>query len=530
MDDSIQLANEKISQLMGELSHQTFDTYLILTRKGSDGYFELLFDKVTQQPCAAVFRRSGNHCLLVHESEAGLFVGLRGIAVRAYSGDFFGAFREVMDQEPIEKLALDFSEDDASADGLSLGLFTYVFRYSRMPMEELEERITSAAEMMDTVRAQKSPSELRRLEESIRLAEDCISACKDQIRQGMTELEISDLFVREMKKRGLVSSEGGGPDVPPMLLNLRGGMSHRGPMAVKTLPGDVLILDFFCWYKGTAEKGMPWYIATAPSANWANYLFPELSTEEGVAKLWDILFDVCLVDENDPIKNWLGAMGENGKYAGYLNAHGVDSIHFHNNRGTDITVGFQKGVFWVGGGSGEYTPQVFLPNIPTAEVSSSPDKYRVNGTVAASRPLMLNGTVVENFGFTFHDGRVVDFYAEKGYEALKSALETDEGALYLGEVAFVPCDSPLAKTGLLFMETLLDENAACHMALGRGFNILFRGLSGTDLAEWDRVNLNHSAIHVDFMFGTEDMTADIRFYDGTQQRFFVNGKFNPEIL
>lgn len=282
--------------------------------------------------------------------------------------------------------------------------------------------------------------------------------------------------------------------------------------------------------KGTAEKGMPWCIATAPSANWANYLFPELSTEEGVAKLWDILFDVCLVDESDPIKNWLGAMGENGKYAGYLNAHGVDSIHFHNNRGTDITVGFQKGVFWVGGGSGEYTPQVFLPNIPTAEVSSSPDKYRVNGTVAASRPLMLNGTVVENFGFTFHDGKVVDFYAEKGYEALKSALETDEGALYLGEVAFVPCDSPLAKTGLLFMETLLDENSACHMALGRGFNILFRGLSGTDLAEWDRVNLNHSAIHVDFMFGTEDMTADTRFYDGTQQRFFVNGKFNPEIL
>ena len=138
MDDSIQLANEKISQLMGELSHQTFDTYLILTRKGSDGYFELLFDKVTQQPCAAVFRRSGNHCLLVHESEAGLFVGLRGIAVRAYSGDFFEAFREVMDQEPIEKLALDFSEDDASADGLSLGMFTYVFRYFRMPMEELE--------------------------------------------------------------------------------------------------------------------------------------------------------------------------------------------------------------------------------------------------------------------------------------------------------------------------------------------------------------------------------------------------------
>jgi len=142
---------------------------------------------------------------------------------------------------------------------------------------------------------------------------------------------------------------------------------------------------------------------------------------------------------------------------------------------------------------------------------------------------MLNGTIVEDFGFTFEKGKVVDFYAGKGYDALKELLETDEGSKYLGEIAFVQCDSPLARTGLLFMETLLDENAACHMALGRGFNILFRGLSGTDFEAWDKVNLNHSAVHVDFMFGTDDMNAEVTLRDGRKSLIFKNGKFNPEV-
>ncbi len=250
MNDHILLANEKIAQLNAEIQHQKYDAFLILSRQGSDGYFELLFDQTTEYLCAALFRSNKHHVLLVHASEAEKFVGLTGVCVKTYTTDFSAAFKAMMDEQPIACLALDYSEDDASADGLTLGAFTYVFRYFHLPMEELEKKITSAADMMDTVRALKSPIELQRLRESIALAEECIAACRDQIRQGMTELEISDLFVREMKKRQLVSSEGGGPDTPPMLLNLRGGMSHRGPMAVKTLPGDVLILDFFCWHKG----------------------------------------------------------------------------------------------------------------------------------------------------------------------------------------------------------------------------------------------------------------------------------------
>ena len=171
--------------------------------------------------------------------------------------------------------------------------------------------------------------------------------------------------------------------------------------------------------------------------------------------MWDVLFNVCRIDENAPIRNWLDAMGENGQFADILNREDIDSIHYTNGIGTDITVGFQPGVLWVGAMGGDYTPDMYLPNIPTAEVSTSPDKFRVNGTVKASRPLMLNGTVVDGFGFTFRDGQVVDFYAEKGYDALKSLLDTDEGSRYLGEVAFVQCDSPLAKTGLLFMDCLL---------------------------------------------------------------------------
>lgn len=250
MNEHMQLACEKIAQLNQVIVTEDFDAFLILTRQGSDGYFELLFDVVTENMCAALFCRDLQHTLLVHESEQQLFSGLEGVKLMTYSGDFYEAFSAMMSEHTIDRLALDFSEDDTSADGLTLGCLIHIFRYFHMPLEKLEEKICSAADMMDTVRALKSPTELQRLRESIALAEECIAACRDQIEQGMTELEISDLFVKEMKKRSLVSSEGGGPDVPPMLLNLRGGMSHRGPMAVKTLPGDVLILDFFCWYKG----------------------------------------------------------------------------------------------------------------------------------------------------------------------------------------------------------------------------------------------------------------------------------------
>lgn len=281
--------------------------------------------------------------------------------------------------------------------------------------------------------------------------------------------------------------------------------------------------------RGTAEKEMRWCIAAAPTQDWASYLFPALPADEAVGKLWDVFFQVCRIDENDAIQNWLNAMGVNKKYAAILNEYPIDSIHFTNGYGTDLMVGFHPDVRWVGAMEDTYTPDVYLPNIPTAEVSSSPDRYRVNGTVTASRPLMEKGKMIRDFGFTFRNGEVVDFHAGEGYETLKGILDTDEGSRYLGEVAFVERDSPIAQTGLLFLNTLLDENAACHLALGRGFSVLFNGLPGTDYAAWEKVHLNNSAVHVDFMFGTEDMQAEITLRDGRKGIFFRDGKFNPDV-
>lgn len=282
--------------------------------------------------------------------------------------------------------------------------------------------------------------------------------------------------------------------------------------------------------KGTAEYGMHWCISVAPSVNWAKFLFPDSSEQEAMEQLWNVLLKVCCIDEHDPVENWMKVMSRNSAYVNLLNKSKVDSIHFSNGTGTNLTIGFQPKVRWVGAQAAEYTPETYLPNLPTAEVSTSPDKYRVDGTVAASRPMMEGGTIIKDFGFTFQNGKVVDFYAGVGYEALKDLLNTDEGARYLGEVAFVPCDSPIAQTGLLFLNTLLDENAACHLALGRGFSVLFENLSGTDYSQWDAVNLNHSDIHVDFMFGTPDMNAEVTLADGRKLLIFKNGRFNPEAL
>lgn len=278
--------------------------------------------------------------------------------------------------------------------------------------------------------------------------------------------------------------------------------------------------------KGTAEKGMHWCIACAATYNWAEDLFPELDKEEALAKLWDTLFKICLIDEtSDPLENWSEDKKKSGRFSEFINSHDLKEIHFKNGIGTDFTVGFMPDVFWVGGDTKGFPKGFFLPNIPAMEVSSSPNKYEVNGTVVATRPLMENGKIIDGYGFTFKDGKVVDYYANEGLDVLEDMLNKDEGAKYLGEVAFVPCDSPIAQTGLMFKNTLLDENAGCHLALGRGFNILHKGLSGTDIESWKDVNLNYSQIHVDFVFGSPDMEAVMTMRDGTTVKFFENGKF-----
>lgn len=251
MNKNVLLATEKINQLNELIVNYDVDCYIIIARQESDKNFELIFDTYTENLAMAVFSPSLKHILLVHESEACKFEGINGIEIATYSDDFQTALASVLDKFEIKKIMFNACEDDCSKDGLTLGQFIHFFRYFKKPVEEINDMIVKNYDLIGDLRALKSPIELERIRKSVSLAEECIEACYKKFRQGMTEIEISDMFVVEMKKRNLVSSGGdGNPDVPPMIINLRGGMSHRGPMPIKTMPGDVVVLDFFCWHDG----------------------------------------------------------------------------------------------------------------------------------------------------------------------------------------------------------------------------------------------------------------------------------------
>ena len=269
-----------------------------------------------------------------------------------------------------------------------------------------------------------------------------------------------------------------------------------------------------------------WCVIGIPSVEWAKVVFPELPEEKAFEKLGDAIFSVTRVGEdNDPVADWDAHDAELIGHAEKLNAYNFKELHFISELGTDVTVGLVQDHIWVGGGC--FTPNgvYFDPNMPTEECFCMPEKTAVNGKVVASKPLSYNGKVIENFWFRFEDGKVVDFGAEKEEEALKHLLEFDEGSSYLGEVALVPYDSPISQSGILFFNTLYDENAACHLALGRPYPENLKG--GIEMSEEELAahGANSSLQHEDFMFGTKEMQIDGICYDGTVVPVFRNGNF-----
>ena len=239
--------------------------------------------------------------------------------------------------------------------------------------------------------------------------------------------------------------------------------------------------------------------------------------------MFDVIYDICRVRFNeDPLDNWqehLKAMAYFGKK---LDSFNLDSLHFTNNLGTDLTIGLHPKAKFAKNDTDEIA---FVANIPTEEISTSPDKYRVDGVVYASLPLEVGGAIIEDFGFTFKDGKVINHFATKNKQLLDQLLDTDEGSRYLGEVALVENKTPISQSGLLFYNTLYDENASCHLALGKGFPGCIEGCSHTDLNDWQKHNLNYSTIHIDFMFGTADM--NITGYNKQNEAIpiFVDGNF-----
>ena len=271
-----------------------------------------------------------------------------------------------------------------------------------------------------------------------------------------------------------------------------------------------------------AKDNIAWCIASYPNPLWAQTLFPNETSDIALDRMFDVIYDICRIRLNeDPIVNWNTHLNKLNFYAQHLDSLKLDRFHFTNSLGTDLMIGIQANARF----SHDNSDTSFCANIPTEEISTSPDKYRVDGIVYASKPLEIGGAIIDNFGFEFKSGKIIRHFAKKNLLLLDQLISTDEGSSYLGELAFVPEKSPITQSGLLFFNTLYDENASCHLALGRGFPSCIKGCSSTDLRDWEKYHLNHSKIHVDFMFGTYDLNITAFDKLGNKYPIFIDGNF-----
>ena len=280
--------------------------------------------------------------------------------------------------------------------------------------------------------------------------------------------------------------------------------------------------------KYTMNDKITWTIISIPTGDWAQKIFPDKSREDAIASLWDAIIKIVRVDQEDPIAAW-DAHNETLRTAHeILNNKNYKKLIF-KAPGTDLEMELPEGHIWKGGSAVSEKGITFNPNMPTEEVFSMPHKYGVNGTVSSTKPLNYGGSLIDNFTLTFKDGKVVDFKAEQGEDTLKHLLETDEGASRLGEIALVPHESPVSQSGLLFYNTLFDENASCHVALGKAYPTNIQGGSSMTDEELDKHGVNDSLTHVDFMFGSEELDIDGVKPDGTTEPVFRNGTWALDI-
>ncbi|HAR4369897.1 TPA: aminopeptidase [Staphylococcus aureus] len=282
----------------------------------------------------------------------------------------------------------------------------------------------------------------------------------------------------------------------------------------------------FKGYMESVQKNQfPWVVAAFPSKAWAKRVYPELSVEEAYIKFIDEVFDIVRIDGNDPVENWRQHIANLSVYVQKLQQKNYHALHYVSE-GTDLTVGLAKNHIWEDATS--YVngkEQAFIANIPTEEVFTAPDRNRVDGYVTNKLPLSYNGTIIDQFKLMFKDGEIIDFSAEKGEAVLKDLINTDEGSRRLGEVALVPDDSPISNRNTIFYNTLFDENAACHLAIGSAYAFNIQG--GTEMTVEEKIasGLNDSNVHVDFMIGSSDLTIYGIFEDGSKELVFENGNW-----
>lgn len=333
------------------------------------------------------------------------------------------------------------------------------------------------------------------------------------------ELEHSSLFdrtiIKEVSDAGgcLLYLEGCDPnlmsDVPPSKLAAVRKVSIR-------TQGDSI--------EKRGRYDTPWVIAAVPTKAFAEKVFGV--GDDAIEKLWEAIFKCCYIDKEDPLKYWEEKTKRDDQRARTLTQLKLKKLHYKNALGTDLVVGLNPGTIWEAAATqSEAKNRNLLVNIPTEEVFTSPNYRDVSGTVYASKPLVHNGSIIENFYLVFKEGKVVEYHAEKGEEYLKAILDTDEGAKSLGEVALVEYHSPISSMNILFYTTLYDENASCHLALGRGFPLCIENGGQMSKDELLKVGVNESDTHVDFMIGTKDLSIVGEDEKGTLYPIFEKGDF-----
>ena len=279
-------------------------------------------------------------------------------------------------------------------------------------------------------------------------------------------------------------------------------------------------------YSDAMESRYQWTIAAVPGEAWAKKVFPNLRKSQAIEKLWQaILETVYVTDDNDPIAEWEKVNSDFKARCEKLNEDRFEYLEYKSSNGTDFKCWLMPQSKWCGGGEYDLNGHFFNPNMPTIEVFTTPMKGKAEGKVVSTKPLSYRGQLIENFSFTFKDGKVVSCDAEKGKNLLDEMISADEGACMIGELALVPQDSPINNQNILYYETLFDENASCHIALGRGYRECVEGYENMSQEELAELGVNESMIHVDFMVGAPDMSIIGHTFDGRDIQIFKDGNF-----
>ena len=277
------------------------------------------------------------------------------------------------------------------------------------------------------------------------------------------------------------------------------------------------------YYKRMVSSQVQWVVAAVPGKEWAKQVFPEKSEAQAMESLWEAIFCAVRIQDGDAVQAWREHDALLSEKCEILNKYQFTELHYENEAGTDFRVGLVKNHIWEGGSEESGSGVRFIANMPTEEVFTSPMKGKCEGRLVSTKPLSRSGQVINHFTVDFKDGRVVECHAEEGEEVLKKMFAMDEGASMLGEVALVPKESPINQSGLMFYNTLFDENACCHVAAGRGFSEVIEGFMDMTEEEIHEKGINDSMIHMDFMIGSDDLHIVGIREDGSKTDIFVNG-------